>query len=469
MEAHDQQSTASHKPHSWGHLERSVAFFTAVDSRPMLFLSVVALESIRRFHPQSSYFILMPEMAVGGNNSWSSLLHRWSEGGRIKPLSLAARHIRRSFTIPATTNYSAMTFHRHRVPQMLARQFKISVNVDPDVFCVRPWDLSLLQRVGLIGGRLVGSSGRTAAFVNRRLLHDRRARAQAKALGGAATFVQKVMNITHVELHDVETELNGGVLVWNNSEAVRVRWWQTLSKYHNTLRRVIEGDQDLVSLVLAAHPRFRWYHLPVAYNYAFRRDRDRLPDAIARRMRYGVAAHEVTNVHFVRDGKPWSRQQLVGYPGWLLAARLHYLRQWLAIARAVRPRLQSRSVGLTTGERHALGSSALDALDPPTISRAGGLFSTLVEAESLRRCFCFLQGLASGPDAWSADPLRVLSFGMSEVKDELTVSGKLLPKQRAVRRVQRERQELMLTCGAHLTSHMRSCAQDLKPSSRLRP
>ena len=75
---------------------------------------------------------------------------------------------------------------------------------------------------------------------------------------------------------------------------------------------MLEGDQDLVSLVLAANPGFRRYLLPGVYNFAYRRDRDRslLPDNILHRMKSGVSAQEVVNVHFVQDGKPWMRQEL---------------------------------------------------------------------------------------------------------------------------------------------------------------
>ena len=69
-------------------LERSVAFFGAVDSRPYLFMMNVALQSVQRFHPMAGYFVLLPskDANIGcSSNAWSkgdcssgSLLRKWS-------------------------------------------------------------------------------------------------------------------------------------------------------------------------------------------------------------------------------------------------------------------------------------------------------------------------------------------------------------------------------------------------------
>ena len=48
-------------------LERTVAFFGAVDTRPHLFMINVALQSVQRFHPTAGYFVLLPsEHACNG-------------------------------------------------------------------------------------------------------------------------------------------------------------------------------------------------------------------------------------------------------------------------------------------------------------------------------------------------------------------------------------------------------------------
>ena len=72
---------------------------------------------------------------------------------------------------------------------------------------------------------------------------------------------------------------------------------------------------------LTAEPSFGRYLLPSVYNYAFRRDRERLPYTLAHRLRHGLVGHfkssgtrgELIMVHFVQDGKPWQPQQLTSY------------------------------------------------------------------------------------------------------------------------------------------------------------
>ena len=142
-------------------LERSVAFFGAVDTRPHLFLLSVTLASVRRFHPQSGYFVLLPETKA----NWSTLLHTWS-AGPVRIMALPAAALQREFLVPPDRGYSSMTFHRHRMPEALGwLGFQYSVNLDPDVLCTRPWDLRLLLRVRLMGGRAVGSNARTAHWL----------------------------------------------------------------------------------------------------------------------------------------------------------------------------------------------------------------------------------------------------------------------------------------------------------------
>ena len=52
--------------------EDTVAFFGAVDSRPLLFLMSVALLSTRRYHPQAGFFILVPveHVSAGPCEGW---------------------------------------------------------------------------------------------------------------------------------------------------------------------------------------------------------------------------------------------------------------------------------------------------------------------------------------------------------------------------------------------------------------
>ena len=73
-------------------------------------------------------------------------------------------------------------------------------------------------------------------------------------------------------------------------------------------------------MVLAANPQLPRFALPATYNYAFRRDRERLPPPLSRRLRHGMFGQAAINIHFVMDGKPWQRQNLSTYPMWPLGA-----------------------------------------------------------------------------------------------------------------------------------------------------
>ena len=409
-------------------LERSVAFFGAVDSRPLLFLQVVALQSVRRYHPSSGFFVMMPEARVA---NWSTLLGLWSANS-VKPLALRAETARQQF-IMASSGYSAMTFHRHHVPEMLnERGYRFGINLDPDVVCSRPWDLRILTRVKLLGGRPVGTNARTATWLQT---------LQNESSGHAGNTQENVTSILYRELGltperlQATKELNGGVLVFNNSEAARVGWGGVLARYHAKLRTIVEGDQDLIGLLLAAEPTFQRYYLPTTYNYAYRRDRERLPYAIAHRLRHGLVEQQIVNVHFVVDGKPWQRQTLAAYPLWLLTARLHHLKDWLSLARATRPRLLSQTVQLSASEREMLGAPAFEAMRHGA-SRNGTL-KALVDGSSHRRCRCFIRSLSQDK---KSDPLELL-IGTTKLPKDVAEAAQNI--------VRKQRQTMLSACGGH--------------------
>ena len=445
-------------------LEHSVAFFGAVDSRPYLFLQIVALQSVRRFHPASGFFVLLPEHRVA---NWSGLMSAWSDG-HVDALPLLTRSQQQHFVMPKP-GYSAMTFHRHWVPQMLyKRGYLYSVNLDPDVFCTRPWDLRVLLRVDLIGGRPVGSSARTAVW----LQDERHTNTSSSDSGGRSSaavpvtparslqlangenvsqFLLRVLGLTRTRL-SATREFNGGVLVFNNSEAARVQWGETMASYHSTLRHVVEGDQDLIGLLLAAKPKFKPYLLPTTYNYSYRRDRERLPYAVSHRLRHGLFEQQIVNVHFVVDGKPWQPQEIQYYPLWLLSTRLHHLRDWLELARGARPRPQSSAVAFTSAERHMLGEPAFEALRPGA-SRNGTL-AALVDEDAHRRCRCFMSSLSKDK---KADAVHLL-VGRGQLPANVASAARIL--------VRKQRATLLAACGGYSSpapsdDERRQCDEEL--------
>lgn len=121
------------------------------------------------------------------------------------------------------------------------------------------------------------------------------------------------------------------------------------------MRDIVEGDQDLLSLVLASNLSLPRTELPTVYNYAFRRDRERLPYAIGRRLRHGMFARVAVNIHFVQDGKPWEAQNLTRYPMWLSAARVWHVKEWWDLARKLSPGLAGLS--WTAAEMASFGAN----------------------------------------------------------------------------------------------------------------
>ena len=223
--------------------EDTVAFFGAVDSRPLLFLMSVALLSTRRFHPQAGFFILVPVEHVV---PWTHLVRGWT-GGAVRLLALE-RAAAADFG-SQDGGYSRMTFHRHRVPEMLVQQgFAYSVNLDPDVLCVQPWDLRILCKVGLIAGRRVGKGSRTVGWLQQRLSHL----GQPTDEAGLLSFLNSTLGITTEALSRIP-EINGGVVVFNNLRATRERWFHAVRERFSLLANVVEGDQDLISAPRTPH------------------------------------------------------------------------------------------------------------------------------------------------------------------------------------------------------------------------
>ena len=217
--------------------EDTVAFFGAVDSRPLLFLMSVALLSTRRYHPQAGFFILVPAEHVA---PWAHLVHGWT-GGAVRLLALE-RAAAADFG-SQEGGYSRMTFHRHRVPEMLAQQgFAYSVNLDPDVLCVQPWDLRILCKVGLIAGRRVGKGSRTVGWLHQRLTSLGTPADESGLIG----FLNRTLGVTPEALSRIP-EINGGVVVFNNLRAIRERWFHMVRQRFALLAHVLEGDQDLIS------------------------------------------------------------------------------------------------------------------------------------------------------------------------------------------------------------------------------
>ena len=413
----------------------TVAFFGAVDTRAYMFLMTVSLLSVHRFHRQAGYFVLLPvrsNQTAGGRN-WQRLLHRWSAGA-VQPLVLGHKHPSPSNHFRRASgsigNYSRMTFYRHSVPELLlTRGYTWSINLDPDVLTVRPWDLRVLLEVNLIAGRSVGRGSRTAEWLQQRL--DKVASGPSKQSSSRARLQQFLHETLKTTVRGLEktSEFNGGVLVFNNQGAAETRWFDTCVQRYEQLRHVVEGDQDLISararaelthstphlapcitpgytrmcvamrsrdyfvlcagLILAANYSLARTALPTVYNYAFRRDRERLPPADSKRLRAGIFGQTaIVSIHFVADGKPWQVQNLTGYPSWRMSARIWYVSEWHRLARSLQPPLLAVT---TATELGIFGDSESFRTAQQSLRHLSGVIS----GSERRMCRCFLRGVVA--------------------------------------------------------------------------
>mmetsp|Transcript_24026 Transcript_24026/g.61347 ORF Transcript_24026/g.61347 Transcript_24026/m.61347 type:complete len:484 (+) Transcript_24026:85-1536(+) len=425
--------------------EQDIAFFGACDNRAHLFLLAVALRSVARFHGGAGYFVLAP---TGTRLLWTPLLDSWMNGtAEIIELD---KHQGTEFS-GASTNYSAMTFHRLRMPELLAaRGYAYSVNLDPDVLCVARWDLSIFPQVRFVAGRTV----RTQDDGTVMWVHER-----------TNPRLNSTFQASGISAKSLRWELNGGVLVFNNVRCVKVQLTRLCNRLFAAFLPLLEGDQDLLSILFAAHPTLPIFKLPTQYNFAFQRDREVVPDALGMRLRLSIYG-QLTCVHFVVDGKPWERQVMLpkDYPPWLVATRVYHLREWLKLARTLRP--HPSAVLLHRKERDAIGEDGLRLLGRTGAAsmgrrRAGRqrkltLSSSLLDVDILRTCSCYLQRVSSNESgdplhAFQADesranflPPNTTSHGAVLASDRVTLRRSWYHRQRAI--VLALRHELLHEC-----------------------
>ena len=174
--------------------ESSVAFFGAADNQIYMYLLTITLLSTRRFHPKAGYFILMPE-------NEAHEIRRMPE----HPFNSWSKDIIRTLALPKSSadqfgtggGYSRYTFHRHAGPEMLASMgYTCSINLDPDVIALRPWDFRVLLEVKLIAGRPVGRGSRTARWLQERLELQAKSSEAASSNGATTTSLQQFLSDT---------------------------------------------------------------------------------------------------------------------------------------------------------------------------------------------------------------------------------------------------------------------------------
>ena len=222
------------------------------------------------------------------------------------------------------------------------------------MLCLRPWDFRALVPISLVSGRRVGRGSRMVGWMQARL--DNIAARQGSPATSLASLLNRTLGISARRL-ELTSELNGGVLVFNNLRLTRVRWLSRCVAAYAGLREVIEGDQDLIALILAADgslPRVnlpdRATRLPPRPRPAAAADRPADPPRFlrARRRQHPLCARRQAVAGNLTD-----------YPMYLIAARLQHVDEWRGIARDLAP---PRRHGALRREQRLLGPDGLAPL-----------------------------------------------------------------------------------------------------------
>eukprot|EP00966_Prymnesium_polylepis_P115068 2659577-Prymnesium_polylepis.3 len=140
------------------------------------------------------------------------------------------------------------------------------------------------------------------------------------------------------------------------------------------------------------------------------------------------------NIHFVADGKPWSPQNVTGYPMWLSVVRIRAALEWYRVASSLTPSLDDMQ--LTAAEQRQLGRTGLKtwrAVRSRNSSSLQGLFN----GRARRLCRCFLRGLARDK---KSDP----SFAS---RTDPSVAGNESAARQLRADTLQERQRLLKICG----------------------
>ena len=406
--------------------EDLVAFFGAADSWQSLVRQCVSLLSAGRFHPQAGLFVLVPSSRV---RTWASQLRSWGVE-TIELIELDAASASSQFALPRDSAYSSMTLHRQRMPEILGRRgYQFSINLDPDVVCVRAWNLNkVVLAVRGISGRLVRRLDNQLSW-----LQDLRTGQAAKRR--LPVDFAKLLGVNHSAVEQA-IEPNGGVLVFNNMRMLRIHWLELGLHAFNRLSRAgwkIEGDQDLISCVIMLNPQVPFSQLPPEYNHGFGRDREvPLGPVVGRRLRHGIFAGALVNAHFVQNGKPWQAQNLSAYPAWLTVARVQYLVEWLEIAY------------YSVANRTAARMSIMVPLNESVDSRSSNVLQANLGFSLRQQCVCFLRMLHREGEA---SIMQVLDAEVLAVEGAEPPTPRRLGRRAEIRHIlsQRHKLERVLT------------------------
>lgn len=224
--------------------EASVAVFCTADERYVV-PALIALESVRRFHPSCGYFVI-------GNAKEIPL--QSIELLRRNGIEFIHSDRNEAFDSDVWPNTAYLALFG---PEILAgRGFDYSLGLDPDTLCVTPLDLERVyaRTEGFAG--IANQAPRSSNF-------------------SAPERVKELYGLHEDVLRGANT--NTGVVFWNNRAAASFRLGErSIDCYRHLLEQGVPvvGDQALFALVSVLHEGLPFQHLDYRYNYRLGNEKD---------------------------------------------------------------------------------------------------------------------------------------------------------------------------------------------------
>ncbi|HEV3039967.1 MAG TPA: glycosyltransferase [Candidatus Angelobacter sp.] len=204
--------------------------------------SLVALASLRRFHPEHSYFLVADREKI--HPSLEKTI-------RDQDVELVHFDDRQLFSGGA--HLTRECYWKFLGPKLFSeRGFRYSMSIDGDILCVRPFHFAeVLPRVEGYAGIRRNESPRSWTF-------------------RYPDWVQQHFQISPQVMEGDYT--NTGVLIWNNQRMMElglleraIACYRVGCRVHPRMFRV--GDQSLMALISEIHPRLPWFVLPAEDNF----------------------------------------------------------------------------------------------------------------------------------------------------------------------------------------------------------
>ena len=227
--------------------------------------SIIALESVRRFHPECDYFVL-------GNRN----LIRQEKLEILQKFDIKFLHSDRNELFPSDF-WPNTIYLKLFGPEILLREgYEYSLGLDADTLCVRPLEMkAIFEKTEGYSG-IENQAPRSGNFVE-------------------PEFIKEQFALTDADMYSHNT--NTGVVFWNNKAVVEKKLAQRAVEAYRICTgkkaRILAGDQGLLALISVTEPRIPFNIIHYRYNYRVGNEKD-----------LNLSPNGVRIFHYT-DPKPW--------------------------------------------------------------------------------------------------------------------------------------------------------------------